>query len=86
MQALSDEQQLERLEKKVDDGFAEMRAEFRAIRTEMRAESASVRAEFGSVRAELGALARTTFWGMIGLYATMIFGFVGIVVAMLAHG
>jgi hypothetical protein len=37
MQALSDEQQLERLEKKVDDGFAEMRAEFRAIRGEIMA-------------------------------------------------
>jgi hypothetical protein len=35
MQALSDEQQLERLERKVEDGFAEMRAEFRALRGEM---------------------------------------------------
>jgi hypothetical protein len=35
MQALSDEQQLERLERKVDDGFAEMRAEFRSIRSDM---------------------------------------------------
>jgi hypothetical protein len=35
MQAMSDEQQLERLDKKVDDGFAETRAEFRAIRAEI---------------------------------------------------
>jgi len=38
MQAMSDEQQLERLEKKVDDGFAESRAEFRAIRADFRDE------------------------------------------------
>jgi hypothetical protein len=35
MQAMSDEQQLERLEKKVDEGFADNRAEFRAIRAEI---------------------------------------------------
>jgi hypothetical protein len=33
--ALSDEQQIERLEKKVDEGFADTRAEFRAIRAEI---------------------------------------------------
>jgi hypothetical protein len=33
--AMSDEQQLERLEKKVDQGFAETTAEFRAIRAEI---------------------------------------------------
>jgi hypothetical protein len=35
MQAMSDEQQLERLEKTVDDGFKETKAEFRAIRAEI---------------------------------------------------
>jgi hypothetical protein len=38
MQALSDEQQLERLERKVDEGFAEMRSEFKAVRAEARAD------------------------------------------------
>jgi hypothetical protein len=42
MQAMSDEQQLERLEKKVDDGFAETRAEFRAVRAELRGEVGSI--------------------------------------------
>jgi len=42
MQAMSDEQRVERLEKKVDDGFAEFRAEFRAIRAELRGEIGSV--------------------------------------------
>jgi hypothetical protein len=35
MQAMSDEQQLERLETKVDDGLAETKAEFRAVRAEI---------------------------------------------------
>ena len=35
MQAMSDEQQLERLEKTVDDGFKDSKAEFRAIRAEI---------------------------------------------------
>lgn len=42
MQAMSDDQQLEKLEKKVDDGFAETRAEFRAIRAELRGEISGI--------------------------------------------
>ena len=42
MQAMNDEQQLERLEKTVDDGFKETKAEFRAIRAEFRAEIGSI--------------------------------------------
>jgi hypothetical protein len=49
MQALNNEQRIDRLEtnvekleKKVDDGFAEMRAEFRAIRAEFRGEIGSI--------------------------------------------
>jgi hypothetical protein len=42
MQAMNDEQQLERLEKTVDDGFKENKAEFRAIRAEFRAEIGSI--------------------------------------------
>ncbi len=38
MHALSDDQQVERLEQKVDDGFAEMRAEFKAVRAEARSD------------------------------------------------
>jgi hypothetical protein len=61
MQALNDEQQLERLEKKVDDGFAEMRTEFRSIRSDM-------------------AIQTHAIWG---LFATMIFGFAGTILANL---
>jgi hypothetical protein len=35
MHALSDEQQLEQLGKKVDDGFSEMRADLREVRGEV---------------------------------------------------
>jgi hypothetical protein len=35
MQAMNNEQQLERLEKTVDDGFKETKAEFRAVRAEI---------------------------------------------------
>jgi hypothetical protein len=38
MQALSDDQRIEALEKKIDDGFAEMRTEFGTVRTEVRTE------------------------------------------------
>ncbi len=74
MEPLSNEQRIDRLEgnmekleKKVDGGFAEMRVEFRAIRAEL--------------RAEIGGINRTIY----AMWLTMIFGFAGIVVAMLAH-
>jgi hypothetical protein len=63
MQAMSDEQQIERLEKKVDEGFAETRTEFRAI------------------RAEIGGINRT----ILSMWLTMILGFGGLIIAMLAH-
>ena len=67
MQALSDDQQMKRLEKKVDNGFAEMRAEFRAS------------------RAETGGLHRLIIQLFVGLFATLILGFAGIVIAMLTQ-
>jgi hypothetical protein len=69
MQAMSDEQQLERLEKKVDDGFADTRAEFRAVRAELRG-------EIGSVRAELGAVNRS----IQAMWLTIIIGFAAMIV------
>jgi hypothetical protein len=79
MQALSDEQQMERLERKVDDGFAEMRAEFKAVRVEMRE-------EFKAVRAESREDFRTLIAVNLTMVVAMIFGFAGIVFAMLLHG
>jgi hypothetical protein len=59
MQA-GDEQRIEALEKKVDDGFAEMRTEFKAVRGE-------VREDLREVRGEIGALHRVTMQLFAGL-------------------
>jgi hypothetical protein len=67
MQAMSDEQQLERLEKKVDDGFAETREEFRAVRAELRGEVGSIRSELGSVHRSIQAMWLTTILGFAAI-------------------
>jgi hypothetical protein len=56
MQALNDEQQLERLEKKVDDSIADTKAEFRAVR-----------AEIGSVNRSLHAMWLTIILGFAAI-------------------
>jgi ribosome recycling factor len=53
MQALSDERRIESLEKKIDDGFAEMRTEFRAVRGELNDVRAEMQTEFKAVRTEM---------------------------------
>jgi hypothetical protein len=67
MQALSDDEQVGGLEKKVDDGFAEMRGEFKAVRAEARSDF------------------RTLIAVTLTMLVTMIFGFAGLVVALLTH-
>jgi hypothetical protein len=75
MQALSDEQHIaaieakvDKLEKKVDDGFTEMRTEFKAVRNE-------AREDFRELRGEIGALHRLMIQAFSGLGLTMILGF-----------
>jgi hypothetical protein len=79
MQALSDEQQLERLEKKVDDGFAEMRAEFKAVRAETRTEILGVkrelRTEILAAQSNAHARFRTLIAILLPMYLTIILGF-----------
>jgi len=67
MQALSDEQQMERLEKKVDDGFAAMKTEFREMRTDMKA-------EFRAVRSEARSDFRLLLGILLPMYLTIILG------------
>jgi hypothetical protein len=75
MQALSDDQHIaaieakvDKLDKKIDDGFAEMRSEFKNVRTEMRGEVMAARSE-----------ARADFRLLIGIllpmYLTIVLGF-----------
>jgi hypothetical protein len=78
MQALSDDQHIaaieakvDKLEKKVDDGFAEMRTEFKNVRAEMRE-------GFREARGEIGALHRLLIQLSSGMFLTMILGFAGI--------
>jgi hypothetical protein len=78
MQALSDEQHIaaieakvDKVEKKVDDGFAELRTEFKAVRNE-------AREDFRELRAEIGALHRLMIQAFSGLGLTMIIGFAGV--------
>jgi hypothetical protein len=68
MHALSDEQQLERLESKVDDFVADTKVEFR-----------SVRSEIGAVRNSLHAMWLALILGFAGIFLTMILGFAAMV-------
>ncbi|MBS1879257.1 MAG: hypothetical protein JST31_07075, partial [Actinobacteria bacterium] len=47
------DERLDDLNRKVDQGFADTRTEFRALRQDMRDEFTNVRGEIGSVRGEL---------------------------------
>jgi hypothetical protein len=64
MHALSDEQQLERLESKVDQFTADTKGEFR-----------SVRSEIGAVGSSLHAMWLTLIFGFAGIFLTVILGF-----------
>jgi hypothetical protein len=58
---------LDDLNKKVDDGFAETKVEFRAVR-----------AEIGAVRNSLHAMWLTLIFGFAGIFLAMVLGFAGI--------
>lgn len=74
MQALSDDQRLERLEKKVDNGFLRLEAKIDDGLGEMRA-------EFRAMRAETGSLHRLVIQLFAGTTVTMILGFAGIILS-----
>lgn len=71
MQALSDDRRVDALETKVDAGFARMDK------------------GFAEMREDLNQMRGQTFAGIVAvlsMWLTMILGFAGIVIAMLAHG
>jgi hypothetical protein len=78
MQGLSDEQQMERLERKVDEGFARLGTEIEESTRDLRAEILSARSD-----------ARDDFRTLVAINLTMvvamIFGFAGLTVAMLTQ-
>jgi predicted nucleic acid-binding Zn-ribbon protein len=81
------DERLDDLNKKVDDGFketrAEMRAEFRAVRTEMKEEIRGVRSEMTEIRTELGALNRTIHQFLFAVVGTIFLGFMGTIAALI---
>jgi hypothetical protein len=69
---------LDDLNKKVDDGFKEMREEFRAVRMEIGGEFQGIRGEMAAMNRHLMQLT----WGLIG---TMLVGFLGTIVAIVTQ-
>jgi hypothetical protein len=80
------DERLDDLNHRVDEGFKEMREEFRAVRADLGAEIGGVRlelgAEIGSVRSELSGqiaqLHRTILQLFGGMMATIVVGFLAI--------
>jgi hypothetical protein len=78
------DERLDDLSSKVDDGFKDMREEFRAVRSEMQIEFQGVRGEIHGVR-DVAAMNRNLVqltWGLIG---TMLVGFLGMTVAVVTQ-
>jgi hypothetical protein len=72
------DERLDDLNKKVDDGFRDMREEFRAGRGEAQAFRVEVKEEFRALRTELTQLT----YGLIG---TMLVGFLGTIAAIVTQ-
>jgi hypothetical protein len=69
---------VERLDQRMETGFAEVREEFRAVRAEMKSEFQAVRGEI----AELNRSFRQLTWGLIG---AMLVGFLSTTAAILTQ-
>ena len=83
------DERLDDLNHRVDEGFKEMRTEFRAVRSEMQQEFQAVRSEmkgeFQAVRTEMKNQTRLLIQLFGGMFATFVVGFLGIVVAILTQ-
>lgn len=82
------DERLDDLNKKVDDGFSEMREEFRAVRTELHTEMGELRrelkGEMREVRTEIAALNRTIHQFMFAMVGTVFLGFCGTIAALIS--
>ena len=76
MEANRDDRRIGALERKIDDGFAEMRSEFRTVRTEMRTEikasERELRAEIISARSDARGGYRTLVALVVSLWAATV--------------
>jgi hypothetical protein len=91
------DERLDDLKTGIDDGFREMRVEFRAVRGEMKQDSIGLReeirgvraelgSEIGGVREEIGALNRSIHQMTAAMFGTMLVGFLGVIATIIAHG
>jgi phage host-nuclease inhibitor protein Gam len=85
MQALSDDQQMERLERgsdrleeKMEDGVAAVRGEIKDVRNEIKGEIKEVRGEIKEVRGEARADHRALLGVQLTTIVTMVLGFAGL--------
>jgi hypothetical protein len=69
---------LDDLNQRVDEGFKEMRTEFRAVRSEMQL-------ELQAVRSEMKGQTRLMIQLFGGMFATFAVGFIGIVITILTQ-
>jgi hypothetical protein len=85
MQALPDDQRIDSLERKVEEGFAETRAQILASERVLRGEITSVRTEITSVRTEVISARsdarqdfRTLLAVVFGMWTTTVLAVIGI--------
>lgn len=78
MQALDDNQRTEALVKKIDTGFAEMRAEFKTVRTEIKGAERELRSEIIAARSDARSDFRTLIAVTIAMWVTTILCVVGV--------
>jgi hypothetical protein len=78
MQALPDDQRIDSLEKKVEDGFAETRAQILASERALRGEITSVRTEVTSASSDARQDFRTLLAVVFGMWTTTVLAVIGI--------
>jgi hypothetical protein len=87
MQALSDDQEIEALGRKIDEGFAEMRREFTAVRAEIGTRALSsergLRGEIVAARSEARAGFRTLIAVVFAMWVATVLAVIGVLAAHL---
>jgi roadblock/LC7 domain-containing protein len=72
------DERLDDLKATMDQGFMDMRAEFRAMRAEMAEHRAAAQAEFAAQHRSMVQL-------FAGMYAITVFGFLGVIAALVTQ-
>lgn len=79
------DERLDGLKGAVDEGFKDMRTEFRSHRQEMARDREEMHADSRTVHAEIAALNRTIHQFTFALVGTMFLGFMGTVTAIVTQ-